>query len=153
MKSMLPSGTSITGCLGSVRSAFTSSTSLIRRTLASDMLIITTHHGEHHQTHQQRHNVAEQAGQITGGSGNRPNKLRAEPGYGDNTEVNRHHHGRVVESKKTFRFHGQIVQHFGGFGKFHIFIILPDESLHHTDGCDVLPGRWRSGHRTCGTPV
>ena len=39
---MLPSATSITGFSGSVRSASSFSTSLIRRMLAMDILIITT---------------------------------------------------------------------------------------------------------------
>src|SRR5699024_5169609 len=68
------------------------------------------HHGQHHQAHKQGHDVAEQAGQVTGGHAAAHNVLGTQPGNRDDAEVNRHHHGRVVESQQPFGFDEKAVQ-------------------------------------------
>src|SRR5699024_3540091 len=49
-------------------------------------------HGQHHQAHQQTHDVAEQAGQVASGQTAAHNKLRAQPGNRDDTEIHGDHH-------------------------------------------------------------
>ena len=96
------------------------------------------HHGQHHQAHQQGHDVAEQAGQIAGGQAAAHNEVGAQPGHHNDAEIDRHHHGRVVEGQQALSLDEQIVQVLGGPGELLVLIVLPDKGLDHPNGGDIL---------------
>ena len=96
------------------------------------------HHGEHHQAHKQRHNITEQTGQVTSGKRTAYNKLRSQPGYRDDTEINCHHHSRRVEKPAGSPLSPKGPEAFWKPLQTSHSHALPDKCLYHPDGGDIF---------------
>ena len=95
-------------------------------------------HGDHHQTHQNAGNIAEQAHEVALGEALRHAGLRAQPRQGEHAAENRRHHNGVVQRHIGFRLDKHPIDRFRRFGKLGALIVLAHEGLDHADGADVL---------------
>ena len=95
-------------------------------------------HAQHHQCHEDVHNIAEQGVQLAGGDGTVQHILGTQPAQGNVAAVNGGEHGGVIEAQAAFRVDELLVQTLAGGGVFFVLKTLAHEAFDHADGRDVL---------------
>ena len=95
-------------------------------------------HRQHHQRGEDGHDVGEQGGELTRGEVANDNELGTEPRQGDDAAIDHQHHDGVVEGLQTLGLDKQLIQGFRCLTELLLLEVLPDKSLHHADGGDIL---------------
>ena len=93
---------------------------------------------QHHQCHEDVHDIAEQGVQLAGGNGTVQHIFCAEPAQCDVAAVHCHQHSGVIEAQAAFRVDELLVQTLAGGGVFFVLKTLAHEAFDHADGRDVL---------------
>ncbi len=91
------------------------------------------YHGEHHQRHEQCHDVGEQRHQGANLHGTVHNLLSSHPADKENRGIHRQHHHRLVENQYLFCPFVDFVDILTGFVKVSRLESFPDKGLHHPD--------------------
>ena len=96
-------------------------------------------HGEHHQAHQDVHDIGKQAGQLARGqAGLADDHLRAEPADDQNAGVHGQLHDRHGEGDDALGGDGVFEQIVRRAGELFILIFFADKRLDHADRADVF---------------